>query len=435
MRKLFLRFYLTVVVCFLASGLLIGTLYKQMLERINRQYLNDVFQSTIIIVENELGALPQSLWHDEIARLRNKLPVPVNIEAVEDYQLTAPVLQSLMGGETLYLPRRNIYIHRIPDTQLAIELGPVTYLARLDSVSWPDVLGLILMSAALGIPTWLWLRPFWRDLLALVRQSRKLGTGDFSARTRLEPSSPLAPLSGTINRMAQDIEELSSSRQAMIDAISHDVRTPLARLRYRLEAVKAGAAVDGFVAGAERDLQQMDQLVEEWLTLRTLERPEMQPELQPFEALPWLTRQLDELAVNGAPVTLVNATGHDEPWLWADRYYLGRALGNLVSNAWRYGGGRIRVTLAWQNGEARLEVDDDGPGIPSEARERLRKPFERLEGSRNRNTGGHGLGLAITAMIMRGHQGQLLMSDSDLGGAQLVLVWPTPITAEETPAL
>ncbi|WP_148713964.1 ATP-binding protein [Chitinolyticbacter meiyuanensis] len=431
MRKLFLRFYLTVVVCFLASGLLIGVFYKQMLERINRQYLNDVFQSTIIIVENELGALPQSLWHDEITRLRSKLPVPVNIEAVEAYQLGPALQQSLMNGETLYLPKRNIYIHRIPDTQLAIELGPVAFLARLDSVSWPDIIGLILMSAALGIPTWLWLRPFWRDLLALTRQSRALGRGDFSARTELEESSPLEPLSGTMNRMAQDIEELSSGRQAMIDAISHDVRTPLARLRYRLEAVKAGAPVDGFIAGAERDLAHMDQLVEEWLTLRTLERPEMRPEAQPFEALPWLARQLDELAVTGDAIEFVNASGSDEPWLWADRYYLGRALGNLVNNARRYGGGRVRVTFAWQDGNAALHVDDDGPGIPVDARERLLKPFERLEGSRNRSTGGHGLGLAITAMIMQGHGGALTVGDSDLGGARMSLSWPSPLTAED----
>ncbi|WP_255988378.1 ATP-binding protein [Chitinolyticbacter albus] len=431
MRKLFLRFYLTVVVCFLASGLLVGVFYKQMLERINRQYLNDVFQSTIIIVENELGALPQSLWHDEITRLRNKLPVPVNIEAVDAYKLGPALLQSLMNGETLYLPARNIYIHRIPDTQLAIELGPVAYLARLDSVSWPDVIGLILMSAALGIPTWLWLRPFWRDLLALTRQSRALGRGDFSARTELEESSPLEPLSGTMNRMAQDIEELSSGRQAMIDAISHDVRTPLARLRYRLEAVKAGAPVDSFIAGAERDLVHMDQLVEEWLTLRTLERPEMQPEAQPFEALPWLVRQLDEFAVTGDAVEFINASGSDEPWLWADRYYLGRALGNLVNNARRYGGGRVRVTFAWHDGQAALHVDDDGPGIPENTRERLIKPFERLEGSRNRSTGGHGLGLAITSMIMQGHGGSLTIGDSELGGARMSLTWPSPLTAEE----
>ncbi|TJZ77408.1 ATP-binding protein [Chitiniphilus eburneus] len=430
MRKLFLRFYLTVVICFLASALLIGAVYKQMLERINRQYLNDVFQSTIIIVENELGALPQSLWHDEIARLRNKLPVPVNIEEVEAYKLNPSLLQGMMNGETLYLPRRNIYIHRIPDTQLVIELGPVAYLSRLDSVSWPDAIGLLLMCAALGVPTWLWLRPFWRDLLTLIRQSRKLGTGDFGARTKLEESSPLEPLSGTINRMAQDIEELSASRQAMIDSISHDVRTPLARLRYRLEAVKAGAPVESFIGGAERDLEQMDQLVEEWLTLRTLERPEMKPEPQPFEALPWLTRQLDELAVNAAAVAFVNATGEAEPWLWADRYYLGRALGNLVNNARRYGGGQVRVTFSWHDGVASLEVEDDGPGIPEDARERLLKPFERLEGSRNRSTGGHGLGLAITDMIMKGHGGELRIGDSELGGARMTLSWPSTLTAE-----
>ncbi|WP_432723374.1 ATP-binding protein [Jeongeupia wiesaeckerbachi] len=427
MRKLFLRFYLTVVICFLGAALLVGSFYKHMIERTNERYLTDIFQSTITIIEEELGDLPQSLWHDEISRLRGTLPVPVQVEALDAYVLSPDNRVALASGDIILVADAGLYLHRIPKTDLMVVLGPVSYLEQLDNVSWPDIVALALMCLALGLPTWLWLRPFWRDLLAMIRQSRKVGTGDFSVRVSLDEASPLAPLGATFNRMAHDVEELSASRQAMIDAISHDLRTPLARLRYRLEALKAGADTPAVAAGMERDLDNIDALIEEWLTLRSLEARKLTMELQPLEILPWLSRQLDELSVSGNAIPLTNATPVRAPWLAADSYYLSRALGNLVSNARRYGGGRVEVTLAWQDGMAQLFVDDDGPGIPEEARARLVKAFERLEGSRNRDSGGFGLGLAIVAMIMRGHGGDVRIDDSPIGGARLVLSWPTTL--------
>ncbi|XZG70467.1 ATP-binding protein [Chitinibacteraceae bacterium HSL-7] len=421
MGKLFARFYLTLVLCFLGSGLLVGAVYKQMLERINRQYLSDVFQTTLTIVENELGALPQSLWHDEIARLRDKLPVPVSIAAIRQYDISDDLRERIIKGDTLYVSNRSVYLRRIPRTELVIELGPIQYLSRLEGFSWLDALGLSLMAAALLLPSWLWLRPFWRDLLMLIRQSRSLGRGHFGARATLGTSSPLAPLSETMNRMAADIEDLTTSRQAMIDAISHDVRTPLARLRYRLEAAKAGMPIDTILEGAERDLAQMDQLVEEWLTLRKLERPELKLDCQSFDAVPWLAQIAAE---QPDAVAFENISGASYATLSADRYYLGRAVTNLLTNAARYGGGTVRMTLARTPPHLTISVDDNGPGIPVDAREQVLKPFERIEGSRNRATGGYGLGLAITLMIVERHGGTLSIDDSDLGGARMIIRLP-----------
>ncbi|MBB5192323.1 two-component system sensor histidine kinase RstB [Silvimonas terrae] len=427
MRQLFLRFYLTVVVCFLASALIIGGLYKHMIERINQHYLTDIFQTTISIVEDELGDLPQSIWHSEISRMRGKLPVPVEIEQLDAYTLSTPNRKALADGDIILLEDEDIYLHRIPDTQLIVVLGPVPYLNRLDNISWPDILGLLLMCAALGIPTWLWMRPFYHDLRSMIRQSRAMGSGDFKVRAELSENSPLSSLGSTFNRMAHDVEELTASRQQMIDAISHDLRTPLARMRYRLEALKAGAPAEAQTAGMERDLEQIDQLVEEWLTLRKLERSQMQLEIQPLEILPWLERQLSELSVGGNIIPLENTTGLRAPLVSADSYYLSRVLSNLISNAKRYGGGKIQVVLSWSDGVARLMVDDNGPGIPESERERLLQPFERLESSRNRNTGGYGLGLAIVAMVMRGHGGNLRIETSPMGGARALLFWPTTL--------
>lgn len=431
MRQVFIRFYLTVVLCFLGSSLLIGGFYKQMIERTNQRYLSDMFLSTVSLIEKELGDLPPSMWHDEASRLRGKLPVPVEIDSLDAYVLSDENKAALARGDIILLQDRGLYLHRIHKTQQMVVLGPISFLEHLDGISWPDILALVLMCLALGVPTWLWLRPFWRDLIQVIRQSRRLGAGDFTVRVSVDDSSPLAALGTNFNRMAHDVEELTASRRAMIDAVSHDLRTPLARLRYRLEAIKAGANSQTQVEGIERDLGQIDQLIDEWLTMSSLDSPQLRMEVQPLEMVPWIQRLLNEYTLDGIEPTFENASGEANPMLDVDSYYFGRAVSNLLSNARRYGGKQIHLTLLWQEGTASLHIDDNGDGIPVEDRARLLQPFTRLEGSRNKATGGFGLGLAIVAMIMRGHGGAVSIHDAPSGGARLSLTWPTPMRSAD----
>lgn len=428
MRRVFLRFYLTVAICFLIAALLIGLAYKQLVDRANQRYLSDIFQATISIIERELGDLPPSFWHDEVSRIANKIPVPVQVEGLESYVLSPENQKALLNGDIILLYDQDLYLHRVHDTDVMVVMGPIPFLSKTDRITPEDVLALFLMCLSLGIPAWLWLRPLWSDLIALSRHGGQLGRGDFSARVELPESSALSVLGSAFNRMAHDIEELTAARRAMIDAVSHDLRTPLARLRYRLEAIKAGAEVQSTVAAIERDLGSIDELIEEWLTMSSLNRSGMHMELQPLEIVPWLERLVSEYRSPAGLIEVVNSTGVLFPLLDADSYYLGRAVGNLISNSLRYGGQRVRLTLEWINGVARLHVDDDGPGIPVSERARLLQPFERLEASRNRSTGGFGLGLAITAMILRAHGGQVMIAESDLGGARITLEWPSALS-------
>lgn len=431
MRRLFFRFYLTVVGCFLVSALAIGFIYKQLIDRTNQRYLTDIFQTTITIVERELGELPYSLWHDAVGQISDKIPVPVQVETIDTYSLSPENVLALKGGDIILLYDQDLYLHRIHDTGLIMVLGPIPFLARFDAISWEDWLALGLMCLALGIPTWLWLRPFWHDLTLLIRQGRQMGQGDFSARVVLSKESALAQMGATFNRMAHDVEELTASRRAMIDAISHDLRTPLARLRYRMEALKSGINQEAQFVAIDRDLTQIDELIQEWLTMSSLDRPGATMEQQQLEIIPWLQRLVSEFAPESGAPEVQNLTAERHPLVMVDSYYLGRAIGNLLSNAKRYGGSQVRLVLEWHEGWARLHVDDNGPGIPLVARERLLQPFERLEESRNRATGGFGLGLSIVAMILRGHNGDVVIADSPLGGARITLAWPTYLSSLE----
>jgi len=425
MRRLFLRFYLTLVVCFLISYLVIGAFYKQLIDRTNQRYLTDIFQTTITIIERELGDLPLSLWHDTVSQIADKIPLPVQVESIDAYSLSAENMAALKGGDIILLYGQDLYLHRIHDTGLMVVLGPIPFLARFDAISWEDVLAVFLMCLALGIPTWLWMRPFWRDLMSLSRQGRQLGLGDFSARVALGRHSALEQLGSAFNRMAHDVEELTISRRAMIDAVSHDLRTPLARLRYRLEAIKSGTEADKHFAAIERDLGQIDDLIQEWLTMSSLDRTRAVMEPQSLEIVPWLQRLAGEYAGEQGVPEVRNDSGLVSPLVDVDSYYFGRAIGNLLVNARRYGGDKVMVVFVWQDGWASVHVDDNGPGIPLADRSRLLQPFERMEGSRNRATGGFGLGLSIVAMIMAGHGGRVEITDSPMNGARVSLIWPS----------
>ncbi|SFN89859.1 two-component system, OmpR family, sensor histidine kinase RstB [Formivibrio citricus] len=429
MRQVFIRFYFTVAICFLVAAVLIGAAYKRVVDRGNQRYLSDIFAATISVIESELGDIPNSLWHDEVQRIAGKVPVPVQIDPLDSYILSPVNQKGLLEGDIIMLYEEDLYLHRIHDTGMMVVLGPIPFLARTDRINAEDMLALFLMCLSLGLPAWLWLRPLWQDLLLLSNQGRKLGEGDFGARVDLPQTSALALLGAAFNRMAHDVQELTSSRKAMIDAVSHDLRTPLARLRYRLEIIRGGGDVEATLNAIGRDLNQIDELIEEWLTMNSLDKPEMRVECQPMEIVAWLQHQVGEFNFKSGPVAVINQSGLEYPVMDADSFYLGRALGNLMSNALRYGGEGVVVhlTLTWEGGWATLHVDDSGPGIPESERARLLQPFERLEVSRNRRTGGFGLGLAIVSLVMRTHGGSALIADSPLGGARISLRWPTAL--------
>jgi two-component system sensor histidine kinase RstB len=149
--------------------------------------------------------------------------------------------------------------------------------------------------------------------------------------------------------------------------------------------------------------------------------------IQPQAMVPWLNKLASEFSLDGKAPEFINQVEQSDPYMEIDSYYLGRAVSNVLSNARRYGGDSIVMTLSWSDGQAQLIIDDNGEGIPQEQRSRLLQPFTRIEGSRNKATGGFGLGLAIVAMIVRGHGGSVSIDTAPQGGARIVLLWPTPL--------
>ena len=166
-------------------------------------------------------------------------------------------------------------------------------------------------------------------------------------------------------------------------------------------------------------------LVAELLTYARFDRDKPAPEYQRLEIFPWLDDVI-RLANTGSEDLTIDfeVSDHELKYARFDPVLMARALGNLLQNAKRYARKEITVTFSRDNGCYQLKVDDDGPGIPEDERELIFDAFRRLDASRDRGTGGYGLGLSIVQRITYWHGGDVSVADSPSGGASLIMRWP-----------
>jgi len=252
-----------------------------------------------------------------------------------------------------------------------------------------------------------------RPLRALAGAAGRVGRGETPAPLAESGPLELATVSAAFNRMARDLEALERERAMVLAGISHDVRTPLSRLRLALEM--SGASLEAR-EGMSADIDEMDQVVGQFLDFARGETEAR--ELQP--ASPLLDEVREHYAKLGRRVE-VRAGGDAAPFPFA-RKALRRAIGNLVDNALRHAGEPVEVGLRREGAQVVIEVLDRGPGIPEDEAERLKRPFTRLDEARG-GSGGAGLGLAIVERVARAHGGRLDLAARPGGGlaARLVL--------------
>jgi two-component system, OmpR family, sensor kinase len=250
--------------------------------------------------------------------------------------------------------------------------------------------------------------------------------GDLTPRLRADraAAAELRALAEAFNHMLDRLDAAFSQQRRFVSDASHELRSPLTAVRGQLEVLARAdrpdaAEVRRVEALAMAELARVERLVEELLALARLDEGQG-PALRSLEARRFL-EQLAAAAPGGADVGEL-ALGQLE----ADPELLARVLRNLVENARRHAGagGRVRVSSEARGERLLIVVDDDGPGIRPEERERIFDRFHRSDLARDRASGGSGLGLAISRAIASAHGGRLWAEDSPLGGARLCLDVP-----------
>ncbi|WP_163558316.1 ATP-binding protein [Halomonas sp. NO4] len=266
----------------------------------------------------------------------------------------------------------------------------------------------------------------------------RIASGHLDTRVKVESGDFMGRLGMAFNGMAAQVQSLLRAQQEMIRAVSHELRTPVARIRFAVQMVEDmtdDQAVRRQLVGIDSDIEELDGLIDEILTYARLGGDQVQTmpmETEPVDCLAMARRVVEALSpLHGELRIELVADGEVE--VEAEPRYLQRALQNLVANACSHARSVVRVTLAAEPRAVRLDVEDDGPGVPEAHRQAVFKPFARLDDSRTRRSGGYGLGLSIVHKIMAWHGGSAMVDDSpELGGARFTLLLPRRSPPRET---
>lgn len=258
----------------------------------------------------------------------------------------------------------------------------------------------------------LFLRVQARSIRQLAEAAENFGKGvDVSFKPY--GSSEVRTAGVAFNKMKERIKRQMSERVQMLAGVSHDLKTPLTRMKLRLAMQAHDEDNEAFL----EDVVEMQQMLEGYLAFA---RGEGSEENSTFD-FDFLVKSIVEKFTALAHKIVYTSNG--EVMLTGRQQALTRAVTNIIANACHYAT-NVKVTLKTVNNRLELDVDDDGPGIPEDKREDVFKAFYRLEESRNKQTGGVGLGLSIARDVVRTHGGTIKLSDSELGGLKVEIRLP-----------
>jgi two-component system, OmpR family, sensor kinase len=272
----------------------------------------------------------------------------------------------------------------------------------------------------------------------LTEAARRLGGGDLAYRVPLDPGrggflgrwhqrrrpDELGDLTRAFNDMAERLQRLVHSQRELLANVSHELRSPLARIRVALALLPRDGATESRLRDVETDLAELERLIEDVLTTARLDATGRPPAPAPVEVSALLGELVEQAARDPVTArTVVEVVPGPVPDLIADRALLKRALWNLIENAAKYGAPPVTLAVASDGEHVRLSVTDQGEGIAPAERERVLAPFYRLDRARTPQTAGappqgFGLGLTLARRIAEVHGGRLAIEPATAAGGQ-----------------
>ncbi len=431
-NRIFFRFFVLVMLSITAATFVIYFAFS----RLFGDPLDDIARSQaaaqIFLLEQYVDKAPSDEWLTRLNNVRVVSDVRYDLVSLAEARaaLGGSGRTALDRGEIVLDPARRTLFRRV---DLAGERYIGSHEEVLRAANLPidigqalkmEALRYVIVAIALLVPIALWSRSHWQGLQALSRVADEFGSGKLGARARMKPSEAVYPLAERINHMADRIEDLLEAQKSLLHSVSHELRTPIARLEFALELLDARAKDPDLscrIAAMEGDLRELNALVNELLDMSKLDSAR-NLQAAPTPVAPVLRECTGMLPPS--PHQLGCVLAEDLGELELDRRLLARAVCNLLRNAQKYASGRILLAATRSPHAVEITVDDDGPGIPADERERIFEPFYRLDRSRDRATGGFGLGLSIARKAVALHGGSVRAEASALGGARFVITLP-----------
>ncbi|MBH9553764.1 ATP-binding protein [Inhella gelatinilytica] len=422
MRSLFWRIYLTVVGVLLAFALAGGWLAHRQIDRerdVAEAAQTERLQAMGALLEKALPGpeAPQAEVGLALRRWGQQLRLPLALENERGERVASTPRferREEMGDSAAVdaIPLsdgRRLLVLRPwrPRNGLPAPWGPLTSAPALGFL-------FVLLFVGVAVGAYPVVRRLTRRLEALQRGVERFGQGDLSHRVQLDGRDEVAAVAQAFNQSADRISALLRAHQNLVANASHELRSPLARLKMAMALRGDGESAQPMEAEIAKNLSELDALIEELLLSARLEAAD--PARQPVDLLGLAA---EEAAQAGIP--LEGEWG--QVMVLGDERLLRRALRNLLENARRYGGNRQELREVLLPGWVELQVLDRGAGVPELLRDRIFEPFFRLPGHAE-VAGGVGLGLALVRQIARAHHGEVRCEDRPGGGACFVLRLP-----------
>jgi two-component system OmpR family sensor kinase len=429
MARHFLQLYLLIVVTLAAVSWGQGRLW----DAYSGQPEDGVIASgepqaaTLAIVDEQLRSVPRDDRQQFVADLAQR--TGVDLELFEPGDIAGDdALLRLARGDVAFMRAadKEWLLRRLPDDErvLAFRYAAPATATQRGVLDW--TLAFVFYAAiALVIMTWLW--PITRDLKTLERSTTTFGNRNWFFDARIGKRSPIFPLAQAFRRMVARIDGLIGSQKDMSNAMSHEIKTPLARMRFEIEMARTATDATSLarhLSNINVDIAELDAFVTATLDYAILERAEVALNIREHDLTQILPAVTDAVRRSSrGDISIRCEVSPNATRVPCDAHLMETVVRNLLYNAVRYARSEILVSFVVQPDSVyHLRVDDDGPGIPEADRVRIFDSFVQLENPSGRKAG-YGLGLAIVNRIVEWHGGKVVVTRANLGGAGFSMTW------------
>jgi len=429
---LFLRLFIASISAIALAALSYGLLVSDQIERIEREHVSKIASPLYYLLQRELAqndgreleAVMQS-HQGEFPFIAQQLPLSqLSTEQQQKLRTQQPLVElrsQLFGDDevTLYYPWSEQQV-------LTLYLDE----EFLDHGSWLLWYMIGVMAVCLALSLWWFSFSLYRQTHHLAKVTQAIGQGNFDVSANEQAPLPLNHMAQSLNTMAAKLKSLIQQQDAMSIAASHELKTPINNLRFALDMTRSIKDMDSMhqhIQEMDQDLDSLEELTHELISFSQLGKAR-QLQKQTIRPLP-LLNSICERLVKLSPRLNIEIECAAQLSLSADEKLLRWALNNLIVNSQKYAKKQILIRAYSTDKSVIFEVHDDGIGIPEAYRESIFLPFARVDDSRSRQSGGHGLGLSIVERIAHNHAGKVNVASSPLGGALFILALPISTSA------
>ncbi|CRM74522.1 ATP-binding protein [Pseudomonas sp. 35 E 8] len=421
MLRLYIRLYIILALGLAGAIWLVNYTFDELLPEANETYNREALRGPAYGLVEQLRPVPAEAREVRLSELQQHYGLRLDLVQRDELALSQREQQLLAAGQLVVRGDLMEFIANIDG-------GPQLLNIKLpEEPKWLYLWAYGLLGLSLAIVLYFWVRPHWRDLEHIRLAAQRFGDNDLSSRILLPRRSTVRELAGHFNQMAERIESLIANQRELTNAVSHELRTPIARLSFELDQLKQQTDPrqrGELIADMYADLGELEDMVSELLTYASLERGATQVTRERIEAHSWLDSVIGSVALEAEAAGIqLSLRTCEVDFIQIEPRFMARAVINLLRNAIRYAERRVEVSLVKFGSGYEVRVCDDGPGVPEEGRSKIFQPFMRLDASRDRRTGGFGLGLALVQRVSQWHGGQVQVLDSEWGGASFRMTW------------